>query len=329
MKALVFGPRDRYDVYRPDFASGLPVELVFCREDQTYLQAARANPDARVILADAISVVEADVMDALPELKLIHSEGVGYNGIDCAAARERGIFVCNNKGCNAASVAEHAIMLMLMALRCGLSGHQAVLEGRQMEVKTQIFAARRPGLFQCTVGLVGLGDIGSAVARRLAAFGCAVFYNSAHRRSPEEERELGVAWLSLEELCARCDIVSLHCAVTDRTRGMVDAAFLARMKPTAILVNTARGDLVDNLALRRALIEGRIGGAALDTVSPEPVPADHPLVDLPAGARERVVHSPHLGGTSSGCSQRAHRTMWSNMRLLLEGRRPEYVVNGL
>lgn len=329
MKILVFGARDRYDVYMPDVAARLPAELVFCPADQAYLQAARENPDAEILFADAISVVEADVMDALPGLKLIHSEGVGYNGIDCGAAAARGIPVCNCKGCNAEAVAEHAVMLMLMALRYGIEGHNAVIAGRQIQLKQRAFAARTPGLFQCSVGLVGFGDIAKAAARRLAAFGCKLYYYNIHRRPPEVEAEYGVTYLPLEELAETCDVVSIHCAAAQDTEGMVDAAFLARMKPTAILVNTARGALVDNGALRQALIDGRIACAALDTIEPEPTPGDHPLVDLPPEARGRAVYSAHLGGCSGGAFAKAHRNMWENVRRVLNGERPVNVVNGV
>lgn len=122
------------------------------------------NADARIIFVDAITDVGPDVMDQLPELKMIHSEGVGYNCIDCQAARERGIYVCNNKGCNAESVAEHTIMLMLMALRFGIPGHNAVIQGQQIQMKQKAIAAHAPGLFQCAVGLVGFGDTAQATA---------------------------------------------------------------------------------------------------------------------------------------------------------------------
>jgi lactate dehydrogenase-like 2-hydroxyacid dehydrogenase len=327
MKILVFGPQDRYDVYRPDFVSQLPVKLVFRTPEQTYVQAAQENSDAQILFVDAITPVQADVMDALPQLKMIHSEGVGYNCIDCDAARERGIFVCNNKGCNAASVAEHTIMLMLMALRYGIQGHTAVAEGRQIQMKQQAIAARKPGLFQCSVGLVGFGDTAQATARRLAAFGCPLYYYTAHRRSPEVESDFGVTYLPLEELAATCDIISLHCAVTEETQGMINAAFISRMKPEAVLVNCARGALVDNEALRQALIDGRIACAALDTIEPEPTPGDHPLVDLPEEAKHRAIYSAHLGGSSGGSFAKAHLTMWENARLILAGERPTNIVN--
>ena len=220
-------------------------------------------------------------------------------------------------------------MLMLMALRHGITGHSAVLEGRQMQMKEAVMASNSPELGEQAVGLVGLGDIGQAVARRLRPFGCPLYYYTLHRRPPEVEAELGVTYLPLEELFAACNILSLHCAVNDQTRGMVNEALLERVKPGAILVNTARGDLVDNLAVRRVLLDGRLGGIAMDTLAPEPTPADHPLVDLPPEAAGRAVYSPHLGGNTGGSFRRAHRNMWENARRIQEGQRPVHIVNGL
>lgn len=329
MKILIFGPKARYDLYLPDFVRDMPVEPVFCGAPVPSLRAAADNPDAEVIFADAITPVSREMMDLLPKLKMIHSEGVAFNAIDIEAAREKGVFVCNNKGCNAASVAEHAVMLMLMALRCGVTGHRAVLAGEQIRFKERFMVSSSPELGEQTVGIIGLGDIGTATAKLLRPFGCKLYYYTAHRRPPEAEAELGVEYLPLEELAGRCDILSLHCAVNERTTHMVNEEFLSHVKPGAILVNTARGQLVDNLAVRRALIDGRLGGVAIDTFDPEPTPANHPLVDLPPEAADRAVFSPHLGGITGGVFRRAHRNMWSSVRLLLEGRRPNYVVNGL
>lgn len=329
MKILIFGPKARYDLYLPEFVRDLPVEPVFCSAPAPSLQAAADNPDAEVIFADAITPIGREMMDLLPNLKMIHSEGVAFNAIDVDAAQEKDVFVCNNKGCNAASVAEHAVMLMLMALRCGVTGHRAVLAGEQIKFKERFMVSSAPELGEQTVGLIGLGDIGTAAAKLLRPFGCKLYYYTAHRRPPEVEAELEVTYLPLEELAGQCDILSLHCAVNEQTTHMVNEAFLSHVKPGAILVNTARGQLVDNLAVRRALIDGRLGGIAMDTLDPEPTPADHPLVDLPPEVADRAVYSPHLGGITGGVFRRAHRNMWSSVKLLLEGQRPSFVVNGL
>lgn len=329
MKVLIYGPKSRYDLYLPDFVKDLPIEMVFANAHQSVLQAAVEHPDAEIILADAITTVNQDVMNALPGLKMIHSEGVAFNAIDVAAAREKGIFVCNNKGCNARSVAEHTVMLMLMALRCGVTGHAAVKAGEQITFKESFMVSNSPELGEQTVGIIGLGNIGQAVAKLLRPFGCKLYYYTAHRRPAEVEEELGVTYLPLEELAARCTVISLHCAVNEQTIHMVNAEFLSHVKLGAILVNTARGQLLDNLAVRQALIDGRLGKIAIDTLDPEPTPADHPLVNLPAEVADRAVLSPHLGGITGGVFRRAHQNMWNSVKLVLEGQRPNFIVNEL
>ena len=329
MKILILGPEARYQAYLPDLPFIRGQELVFLDKDSPEEEILAAAPDAEVLFADAITEVSASLIRRLPRLRLIHSEGVAFDRIDTSAAWERGIYVCNNKGCNAGAVAEQAILLMLMLLRHALPGDRAVRDGRQMEMKERCMIEGITELSACRVGLVGFGDIARATAERLAPFGCPLYYYTKHRRSPGEERRYGVTYLPLEELVGFCDILSLHCAVTEETRNLVDDALLARMKPTAYLINTARGDLVDHGALRRALLEGRIAGAGLDTLSPEPVPAGHPLTTLPPEIQDRVALAPHLGGITEAAFRRAHLHMWQNVGRLLEGERPDNVVNGV
>ena len=329
MKILILGAQERYEKYLPQLPFIRQQELVFWDKDTPQAQLLAHDADADILFVDAITPVTASLMAGMPKLKLVHSEGVAYDKIDLAAARERGVYVCNNKGCNAGAVAEQAIMLMLMLLRRAVSGDRAVREGRQMEGKERCMKGGIRELSDCRVGLVGFGDNAKATAERLAAFGCEVYYYTKHRRDREEEERYGVTYTSLEELAASCDIVSLHCAVTEETRGMADEAFLARMKSTAYLVNTARGELVDNLALRQALMDGKLAGAGLDTLAPEPVTADNPLVTLPAPACDRVVLAPHLGGITEASFRRSHLHMWRNAERVADGHRPDNIVNGL
>ena len=315
MKIVILGAEARYRAYQPAMPFIQQQELVFLDKDSTEAEILAAGADAEVLFVDAITVVSAALMEHMPCLRLIHSEGVAFDRIDLSAARERGIYVCNNKGCNAGAVAEQTVLLILMLLRHALEGDEAVRAGRQMEMKE--------------VGLVGFGDIARAAAERLVPFGCELYYYTKHRRLPEEEKKYHVTYLPLEELAEKSDIVSLHCAVTEETRNLVDAALLRRMKPTAYLINTARGDLVDNEALRQALLEGRIAGAGLDTLSPEPVPAGHPLTALPPEVQRKVVLAPHLGGITEASFRRAHAHMWRNVEHLAAGERPDNIVNGL
>lgn len=329
MKIVILGNPKRYEAYMPPFVRDLPVELVCLHPATPAQQVVAQAPDAQALLIDAIVPVGAELMEGLPQLRLIHSDGVGYNGIDLSAARQRGVYVCNCKGCNADAVAEVAVMLMLMVTRRAVMGYRAVIEGRQMDYKEAVMAAAVPEFADHSVGLVGLGDIARATARRLAPFGNRLYYYAPHRRTPEEERALRVTYLPLEELFAACDILSLHCAVTPDTEGMVDEALLAKMHPGSFLVNTSRGQLVDNMAVRAALLSGHLAGAGFDTLWPEPTPADHPLVDLPLEVRERVVYLPHIAGNTGPAFRQAYATVWDNVRRVLEGRRPENIVNGL
>lgn len=329
MKILIEGNKARYDKFMPELEFRNQLELIFCERGSSNEQRLAAGHDAEILLVDAISKVDRDLIQRIPNLKMIHSEGVAYNGIDLQAAKERGIYVCNNKGCNAGAVAEQAVMLMLELLRQGVSGDRAVREGRQMEVKEYSMVHGIQELGECKVGLIGFGDIAQATAKRLHAFGCELYYHSPHRKSREVEEESYADYLELEKLLPLCDIVSIHCAVTEETFGMVNREFLSRMKPGSYLINTARGEIVDNEALRQAIIEGKLAGAGLDTLYPEPTPADHPLVDMPSDCRDRIVLAPHLGGITTGSFRRAHSNMWNSVRLVLNGQRPNHIVNGL
>lgn len=328
MNVLILGDRARFDRYMPEYVPSLPLTVRDLPAGTGVEAIVAAAPDTEILLADAgTAAVPARLISALPGLKLIHTDGAGFNGVDLTAARQRGIPVCNCAGCNADAVAETAVMLMLMLARQAIPGRRAVLEGRQIRYKEDYMRASAPEFADLSVGLVGLGAIGRATARRLAPFGNRLYYFSPRRRDPWEERELNLTYLPLEELAAACDIFSLHCPVTAETEGMVNGALLSRMKPGALLINTARGQLVDNGALRQALLSGQLGGAGFDTLWPEPTPADHPLVDLPDEVRDRVAYLPHLGGNTGPAFRRAYATLWDNVRRVLEGQPPINTVN--
>ncbi len=329
MIALLIGSPARFHTYLPDthFAHITEKICVTMADVEAGLSPAARN--AQLLAADAIAPVTSKLIAVMPNLKIIHSEGVGYNKFDLEAARRRGICVCNCKGCNAAAVAEQAILLMLGLTRTVITGHRAVLEGRQFQMKERRMVEGISELSDCAVGLVGFGDIGKATARLLHAFGSQIYYSTPTPKPPELELEYHARWLPLAELLRTCDIISLHLPVTEKTTGMVNAEFLSAMKPTAYLINTSRGELVDNIALRRALMDGTVAGAGLDTIAPEPVTADNPLVTLPPEVLDRVVYAPHLGGNSSASFRRAHSIIWQNFQAVAEGRRPENIVNGV
>ena len=326
MKLLVIGDEKRFNKYLPDLEIVQRVEAVVAPRGMDDAAIAEMAGDVDFIVADAISPVSAQLMDAFPSLKLVHSEGVAYNAIDVAAARERGIAVCNNAGVNAGAVAEQAVLLMLACLRHLCEGDAAVRSGHQIQMKERLMVEGIRELGDCKVGLVGLGAIARETAVRLHAFGCDVAYWNHRRRPAEVEQQLGVRYLPLDELARTCDIVSIHVPVTPETENMVDADFLASMKSDAILINTARGEIVDQVALARALEDGSIGAAGLDTLSPEPVQPDHPLALLEGDAADRLVLSPHIGGVTEGMFRRAWTTIWENIARVAAGDQPVNLV---
>lgn len=328
-KLLVIGDKARVEKFLPQLPIVDEVELVVAERGASDEELINLAADADYIMADAISPVSAGLIGHAPKLKLIHSEGVAFNAIDCEAAAERGIFVCNNRGVNAVAVAEQTLLLMLGIQKSVLAGDAAVRSGGQIAVKERMMVAGIDELDGATLGLVGFGDIAREVAKRARAFGMHVLYNKRTPLAPEQDATMGVEYAELDKLLAECDFVSLHVPVTDVTRGMADDGFFSKMRPGSYLINTARGEVVDNDALVRALEGGKIAGAALDTVAPEPVALDNPLLNMSEDAQRKVLFSPHIGGVTTNMFRKAHRTVWENIARIERGERPTNIVNGI
>jgi phosphoglycerate dehydrogenase-like enzyme len=230
----------------------------------------------------------ADVLARLPDLRVIARPGVGYDRVDVEAATARGIPLLLTPGANADAVADCTLALVLASLRRLPEVDRAVREGRW---RPPSLAGDLTG---ATVGIVGLGRIGGAVARRLRGFGCRVL---ASEPVPDGDlcQALEIECVALDALLEQADVVTLHAPLTTQTRGLIGARELARMRPSAILVNTSRGGLVDQDALVEALASGRIGGAALDVFEREPLPSDHPLTRMP-----NVILSGHAATFTRG-----------------------------
>jgi D-3-phosphoglycerate dehydrogenase len=229
-----------------------------------------------------VDCVDQEVVQAADQLRVIARYGVGVDSIDLEAARQTGIVVCNTPGANAGSVAELTIGLMLSlarnlpaAIQATKAGEWPRLSGISLEGKT--------------VGLLGFGAVGAQVARRLSGFNCTILvYDPLVKQAQPEFPNVQI--VSKEEVIQRSDFLSLHCALTAETRNMVDARFLAQMKPGSFLINTARGELIDESALFDALQSGKLRGAALDVFTHQPPGKGHPLLGLP-----QVITSPHMG----------------------------------
>lgn len=279
--------------------------------------------DTEVLVIDAMGTADKEMISALKNLKLIQSEGVGYQGVDVNYATENGIAVCNNKGVNDTAVAENALLFMLACLRQIITGNQSVYDGRQIEVKKASFGVIRE-LSQCTVGLIGFGDIARATAKFCNALGARVIYTN-RTRYKELEGEYNVKFSAADDLLAQSDFVSLHVAVTDDTKEMADSEFFSKMKSTAYLINTSRGELVDNKALLDALLNNKIAGAGLDVIAPEPVQRDNILLD--ERIKDKLILTPHIAGITNLTVQRIYQGIWDNILRLSENKPLKNQVN--
>lgn len=327
MKILIIGNPERYRKFCPDQILFERYEVVSCPLGSSDDDILKIGRDAEVIFADAIAKVSAYLIENMPKLRMIHSEGVAYNGIDIAAASKKGVPVCNNKGQNAASVAEQTLLLMLGVLRTAPAGHQAVLDGEQISRKEKLMLEGITDLADCTVGLIGFGDIAKETALRLNAFGCRCLYYSRNRKSREVEETCGVTYAALHELLAGCDIVSLHMAVNAETMHFMNADRIGQMKDGARLINTGRGELIENQAMCEALLSGKLTAVGLDTIEPEPVRRENPVVQLAKRYPEKVFFSPHIGGVTTGSFKRMHAHIWENTERIAGGEQPDCVVN--
>ncbi len=233
--------------------------------------------------------VDGDLIRNAPHLKMIQKWGVGVDRIDLKAAAEKGITVAITNGANALPVAEHTIMLMLATLRKLPLAHNSVLQGQWITPKLRAMCFQLEGK---TVGLFGFGHIAQAVAKRLAGFDVRILYHSRNPVSSTLERDLGASWVDLDTLFTESDVLSLHATLNSETKHIINTGSLEKMKSSAILINTSRGDLVDEIALVEGLKNGLLRGAGLDTFSVEPVYKDHPLLHL-----EQVVVTPHSGAS--------------------------------
>jgi D-3-phosphoglycerate dehydrogenase len=248
--------------------------------------------------------VTSRVLDAAPRLRVIAKWGTGIDSIDVAGARRRGVLVCNSPGAFSEPVADTVLGYILLFAR--------QLDRMNEDMRTGSWQ-RRPlrALNECTLGIVGLGASGRAVASRAASFGMRIVANCLQTPTPDEQRRLGLTMVALEMLLAESDFVTLHADLRPENRHFIDEERFKQMKAGAVLINTARGQLVDETALTTALVEGRIAGAALDVFEEEPLRAESPLRRLP-----NVYLAPHNANASLAAAERVHA---NTIRNVLQG----------
>jgi D-3-phosphoglycerate dehydrogenase / 2-oxoglutarate reductase len=274
---------------------------------------AKACIDADAILA-RLGTVSAAVIDAAPRLRIIARHGVGVDTVDLAAATRRGIVVTTTGSENAAAVAEYTFALLFALVRKIVAADSSMREGQWS--REPLVGMELEGR---TLGIVGYGAIGRRVARQAAGFGMRVL---AFDPAVGDTQDANVALTTLDDLLEQSDVVSLHTRLTAETAHQIGARALARMKRGAVLINTARGEIVDESALIQALSSGALGGAALDTYEHEPLPTDSPLRRLP-----NVVLSPHVAGQTDAALVRVAVTAAQAILDEFAGQRPKHVYN--
>jgi len=286
-------------------------------------------PDSNVVLRDVKNAdgvimtmgikMDKNFFEKAEKLRVASLYSVGYDNVDIKTATELGIMVTNTPGVLTDATADTAMMLMLMTARKARENDRIMRTGGWTHWSPGLFVGK--DLSGSVLGIIGLGEIGRAVAKRALAFGMKIIYTGRTRKT-EYETLLCAEHVSLEELLERSDFVSLNCALTKETTGLIGEDELRMMKKDAVLINTARGVVVDQKALFRACSEGWISGAGLDVYEKEPIPLDEPLLGL-----ENVVMMPHIGSAAKKSREGMATLAATNLLEALEGRVPPNLVN--
>lgn len=263
--------------------------------------------------------IDAAVLELEPQLKVVANFAVGYDNIDVDAATAHGVAICNTPGVLTETTADFAFALMMASARRIVEGVNYVREGKWQTWGPKVLLGQ--DLHGATLGIVGFGRIGREMAKRARGFDMTILANDSYE-DPATASELGVTYKPLDELLEASDFVTLHVALTQETRHLISSRELALMKRTAVLINAARGPVVDTDALVNALRDGTIAGAALDVTDPEPIPADHPLVTLP-----NAIVVPHIASATVATRNKMAEMSAQNILAVTRGARPPNIVN--
>ncbi len=275
--------------------------------------------DAEGLLSLLTDKVDAELMNRARKLKVISNCAVGFDNIDVQEATKRGIIVGNTPGVLTDTTADFAFALLMAAARRVVEGDKVVRAGRWKTWGPMILLGQ--DVHGATLGIIGLGRIGSGVAKRAKGFGMKILYTDVARNKQAED-ELGIEYVDLDTVLTRSDFITIHVNLTPETHHLMGPKQFEKMKRTAILVNTSRGPIVDNMALHEALRSGKIAYAALDVTDPEPMPEDHPLLTL-----DNVIVVPHIASASVATRTKMALMAADNLIAGLKGEMPPTPVN--
>ena len=290
-------------------------------------RACEAVEDATVILTFPFSpYLDSTILGAAKDLRLVQFATVGYENIDLEAATRLGIPVANNPGWNSISVAEHTIMLILMTLKKALKGMNKFIEEGYTMPERRASWEETWELKGKKLGILGFGSIGREVAKLAKVFGATVLYTKRARLSVDEEIELGVSHRNLDELLRESDIVSIHIPLNDDTKGLIGEEVIGKMKEGAIIINTARAEIVDEAAVTKALKDGRLSGYGADVIE-EKLVEGRSFPESPLLGLENFVLTPHIAGATKEAVVRSRKQCMENVRRLIVGEAPRFIVN--
>lgn len=309
-------PENVYAIIREEVPPG--IELVTLAEDSDD-ERKRKIADCEAVIV-AAKPMRREFVDAAPRLRLLHHQGVGYQDtVDVAALKSRNIALALTPAGTTIGVAEHTVMLTLAVCKRLTFADSELRRGRWHINSLRPYSFE---LFGRTVGYVGMGRIGREAAVRFRAFGTTgIYHDPAVHLSAEEEHALGLSRVGMDDLLAQADVITLHIPSGKETHHLIGEAALARMKPQAIVINTARGSIVDERALGRALQEGRIAGAGLDVFEEEPFTPENPLAALP-----NVVLTPHIAAGTRDALKTKMRALFHNVQRFFAGQAMENQV---
>ncbi len=316
---VVYGPNEGALATYQRVAPG-GVEIGWVDSSQPLEDQAPELADAQAIIV-AGAGVSVEVARLAPKLKLVQTTSAGTDTLDKTALGEMGIRVSNNGGGNAVAVAEHTIALLVSTIRKLQLQFNAVRAGEwAADIRTAWFSQANE-IAGKTVGIVGLGRIGSRVARRLQGWECEIIYADVVEPEPGIEEELNLTRVSLDELLQSSDVITLHVPLGAQTRGMISDREFDLMKPTAVFINACRGPVVDEAALIRALEAGKIAQAGLDVLEEEPTPVDNPLLKM-----DNVLVTPHMASFTQESGEKSRTFATYNAARVVRGEDPESVV---
>jgi len=279
----------------------------------------REAPPVDALLSLLTDKVDGPIMDAAPKLRVISNMAVGFDNVDLREATKRKIMVCNTPEVLTDTTADFTFALLLAAARRVVEGERVVRDGKWKTWGPMTLIGR--DVHHATLGIIGLGRIGAEVAKRAKGFSMRVLYHHRTRR-PEMEKQLGVEFRDLNSLLAESDFVTVHCPLLPETHHLISEEQFKIMKKTAILVNTARGPIVDPKALYNALHDRQIAYAALDVTEPEPIPMNDPLLTL-----DNIVIVPHIASASVATRTKMALMAVDNLLAGIKGERPPHIVN--